>query len=115
MPVRRDPRTEPAEIEAIDIPTVLARAGRERISILKIDVEGAECVLFSAPNVGDWLGKVDCIAIELHDDTHFGPCSEVFHRAIADQEFAVTRSRELTVCTRRPALSRAGADAILRS
>ncbi len=92
---------EPADIEAIDIPTVLARAGRERISILKIDVEGTECVLFSAPNVEDWLSKVDCIAIELHDDTHFGPCSEVFHRAIAGQGFALTRSRELTVCTRR--------------
>ena len=91
---------ESSDIEAIDIPTIMARAGRDRISILKIDIEGAECVLFSAPNVGDWLGKVDCIAVELHDDTHFGQCTDVFYRAIEGHGFSVTQSRELTVCRR---------------
>ena len=91
---------EPSDIEAIDIPTVMARARRQRISILKIDIEGAECVLFSAPNVSDWLGKVDCIAVELHDDTHFGRCTDVFYRAIEGHGFSVTQSRELTVCRR---------------
>lgn len=91
---------ESSDLEAIDIPTVLARSGRDRISILKVDIEGAECVLFAAPNVGSWLGWVDCIAIELHDDTHFGRCTDVFHRAIAGQGFTVTQSRELTICRR---------------
>ena len=80
--VREAKPGELSDIDAIDIPTVLERAGRHRISILKIDIEGAECVLFSAPNVSDWLGKVDCIAVELHDDTHFGRCTDVFYRAI---------------------------------
>jgi FkbM family methyltransferase len=92
---------EASDIEAIDIPTVMARAGRQRISILKIDIEGAECVLFSAPNVTDWLPRVDCLAVELHDDTHFGRCTDVFHRAIDGHGFSVTPSRELTVCRRK--------------
>jgi len=98
--VREAKPGEASDIDAIDIPTVMARAGRQRISILKIDIEGAECVLFSAPNVNDWLGKVDCLAVELHDDTHFGRCTDVFYRAIEGHGFSVTQSRELTVCQR---------------
>jgi FkbM family methyltransferase len=92
---------ESSDIEAIDIPTILARSGRERISILKMDIEGAESVVLSAPNVSEWMGKVDCLAIELHDDTHFGDATGAFRHAIAGQAFDVTQSRELTVCRRR--------------
>jgi FkbM family methyltransferase len=91
---------EAPSLHAIDIPTVLTRSGRERISLLKIDIEGAECVLFSAPNLASWLPLVDCLAIELHDDTHFGGCTEVFRRAIADEPFTITQVGELTVCRR---------------
>jgi hypothetical protein len=79
---------------------VLAQSGHDRISILKIDIEGAEHAVFSAPNVASWLPLVDCLVIELHDDTHFGPCTEVFQRAIADQPFDVSHVGELTVCRR---------------
>ena len=91
---------ETPTVHAVDIPTLLAQSGRERISILKIDIEGSEHAIFSAPNVGSWLPLVDCLVIELHDDTHFGPCTEVFHRAIADEPFAITQVGELTVCRR---------------
>ena len=47
-----------------------------------------------------WLPKVDCVAVELHDDTHFGSCSDVFYAAISRRDFLVSRSRELTVCRR---------------
>jgi FkbM family methyltransferase len=87
-------------LHAVDIPTLLAQSGRDRISILKIDIEGAEFAVFSAPNVASWLPLVDCLVIELHDDTHFGPCTEVFQRAIADQPFDVSQVGELTVCRR---------------
>jgi FkbM family methyltransferase len=99
--VRESPAGEPADIEAIDIPTILARTGRDRISILKMDIEGAEAVVLSAPNVEQWMSRVDCLAVELHDDTHFGSATAAFRRAIAGQPFDVTQSRELTVCTRR--------------
>ena len=98
--VRECAPNESSHIEAIDVPTLLARTGRDRISILKLDVEGSECVVFGAPNVGDWLWRVDCIAVELHDDTHFGPCTSVFRRAIEGRGFALSHSGELTVCRR---------------
>ena len=91
---------ESSHIEALDIPTIMARSGRDRISILKLDIEGSECVVFGAPNVSTWLPNVGCVAVELHDDTHFGSCSDVFHAAIAGRDFLVSRSRELTICRR---------------
>jgi FkbM family methyltransferase len=91
---------ETSDIRAIDIPSILAESGKDRISILKMDIEGAECVVLGAPNARSWLSRVDCLAIELHDDTHFGPCSDVFHRVVADLPFSITRSGELMVCRR---------------
>jgi len=80
------------------IPEVLALAQRSRINILKIDIEGAEAVVFQS--CADWIEKVDAIAIELHDDSHFGPATEVFHNALAGQPFHLSRSGELTVAVR---------------
>jgi FkbM family methyltransferase len=98
--VRESAPGEASQFDAIDVPGVLAQTGRQRISILKMDIEGAECVVFSAPNAGTWLAAVDCILIELHDDTHFGTCSDVFQRAIEDQGFVVSHAGELTMCRR---------------
>lgn len=89
-------------ISAVDIPTILAQSEHERISILKVDIEGAEAVLFGKGNgVEAWIGKVDNIAIELHDDSEFGPCTPVFAEAIADQGFEISHSGDLTICKRR--------------
>ena len=92
-----------ADIEGVAIETLLASSGQKQISILKIDVEGAEAVIFSE-NCGSWLEKVDTIAIELHDDSVFGKASEVFFTAIEDRNFHVSRSGELTVCRKRTIL-----------
>jgi len=89
-------------IPAIDIPTVLAQSEHQRISILKVDIEGAEAVLFGRGNgVETWIGKVDNIAIELHDDSDFGLCTPVFADAIAGQGFEISHSGDLTICKRR--------------
>ena len=85
------------EIEGVDIGTLLASSGQDRISILKVDVEGAETIIFSE-NYQSWLDKVDAIAIELHDDSVFGKGREVFFTAIEGRGFHVSRSGELTVC-----------------
>jgi FkbM family methyltransferase len=95
------PDEEP-DIEGVDIGTVLATSNHERISLLKMDIEGAEAVVFSK-NYHDWLNKVDVIAIELHDDSSFGNASEVFFSAISGQGFKISRCGELTIC-RRPGL-----------
>jgi FkbM family methyltransferase len=67
----------------------------ERISILKMDIERSEIALFSE-NFEEWLEKVDTLAIELHDLE----CTTVFNRAIARQDFKISRFGELTVCQR---------------
>ncbi len=90
---------EEADLEGVDIAALLAGSGHERISLLKVDVEGAEAVIF-AENFQPWLDKVDAIAIELHDDSTFGKASDVFFAATHERGFEVTRSGELTICRR---------------
>lgn len=87
------------ELDGVDIASLLARSRYDRISILKIDIEGAEAVLFSA-NYEQWLDKVDAIAVELHDDSAFGNASAAFARAIKGKRLEVSTFGELTVCRR---------------
>jgi FkbM family methyltransferase len=84
---------------ATDIGSLLKSSGRSRISILKIDIEGAEGVLFSSPGYQEWIDKTDVLLIELHDDSSFGKCSEIFFSAVKDC-FKFSRYDELTVCRR---------------
>jgi hypothetical protein len=67
---------------------------------LKIDVEGAEKLIF-AENFEDWLGKVDAIVIEIHDHE----CAEAFHRAVGRYDFELSTCDELTVARRRTVAS----------
>jgi FkbM family methyltransferase len=85
---------------ATDIGTVFKESGYDRISILKIDIEGAEAVVFSK-NYQDWLSQVDVLVIELHDNTIFGNASAVFFEAISQEDFEISHCEELTVCKRR--------------
>jgi FkbM family methyltransferase len=52
------------EVKALTMADVLAASPHGRIDILKVDIEGAEVALFRAAD--DWLGRVDCVTIELH-------------------------------------------------
>jgi FkbM family methyltransferase len=91
---------ESGSVEAIDMPSLMERFGLQRVSLLKMDIEGAETVVFSE-RTSDWLPRVDALVVELHDDTHFGPATPVFARAIAPEGFEVTESGELSICRRR--------------
>ncbi len=82
-----------------DVPSLMNMAGFERVSLLKIDIEGAEVVVFNAPNLS-WLDRVDNIAIELHDDSQFGMAAPVFWRAVQDRGFSFSKSGELVIGTR---------------
>ncbi|MGH7437044.1 MAG: FkbM family methyltransferase [Polyangiaceae bacterium] len=95
--VREARAGERPAMTATDVASLLAASGHPRISILKVDVEGAERVIF-AGRPGPWLDVVDNLVIELHG----AECEAVFHRAIADRGFEVSRCDELTVCRRRP-------------
>ncbi len=90
---------EKPDVQAVDIGTLLRDSGHERISLLKMDIEGAEAVVFST-NFESWIDRVDNIAIELHDDSSFGKGSVVFEQAISGRGFDVSVAGELTLCRR---------------
>lgn len=77
--------------------SLLRESGLDRISILKMDVEGAEAVVF-AKNYESWLPFVDNIVIELHDHSSFGRASDIVLNAIYCKSFNISRYGELTVC-----------------
>lgn len=86
---------EAASLQATDIGSLLDQSGCPTISVLKIDIEGAETAVFSS-NYESWLSKVDNLAIELHGQE----AVSIFEKAIASQHFKVSQCAELTVCTR---------------
>jgi FkbM family methyltransferase len=88
---------EVPEMQATDIGTLLKKSGQSRISVLKMDVEGAEAIVF-AKNYDSWLPYVDNIVIELHDDSSFGKASDIVMSAISSSKsFNISKSGELTV------------------
>lgn len=90
----RETRTgEIPAMVAIDIGTLFKESGYDRISILKVDIEGAESIVFSS-NYETWIGKVDTIVIELHNKT----CETIFHNAISGLNVELSRCDQLTVC-----------------
>lgn len=95
--VREARAGEAPAMTAIDVGSLLEQSGHERISILKVDIEGSEKVVF-ASNYEKWLDKVDNLVIELHSEE----CRAVFMAAIAGRGFSLSECDELTVCRRVP-------------
>lgn len=91
---------ETGDIQAVTVGELLLQSGHSRLSLLKMDIEGAEAVVFADSSCQQWLPKTDAIAIELHDDSGFGPASDLFHAAISDQHYQISHSGELTICLR---------------
>jgi FkbM family methyltransferase len=91
--VERDDGTHAHRVQAVDIPGLLAHSRYERVSLLKVDIEGAETELFDDPPL-PWLDLVDNITIELHGDT----ARESFFAAINGRRYDVSTCDELTVC-----------------
>ncbi len=80
---------------AVDIASVLEASGHERISVLKIDIEGAEAAVFDG-NVQPWLRRVDCLLIEIHGET----CNAAVTGVMAAEPFTRTECDELSVFRR---------------
>ena len=91
--VRPNGPTETPTLHAVDIGGLLRQSGFDRISVLKIDIEGSEKEVFRH-NYESWIGKVDRLVIELH-----GPeCETAFMRAVKSRAAQISRCDELTVC-----------------
>ena len=74
------------------------RAGFDRISILKIEIEGAEIEVFRSTCFEDWIGKVDHLVMELH-----GPvCEAAVMKVLEERGGVVSKCGELTVCSVTP-------------
>ena len=76
-------------VEAVDIPSLIYKSGCDRVSILKVDIEGSEAEVFKQ---AAWLEKVDRLVIELHGPT----CEQTVLRAVNGRA-APSRCEELTV------------------
>ncbi len=97
-------------VEALSIPAIMKRFGLESIGLLKIDIEGAEQELFSAPDL-TWLEKVDRIAIELHDLFKPG-CGNAFFKAMAKADWTYRVYGEVVYCERMHSIQRSASSAV---
>lgn len=90
---------ERSQFQGIGISELLSQSTFDRISLLKMDIEGAEAVVFSGGSL-DWLDRVDSIAIELHSDSSFGDGAATYHKAIAGRGFKTKQFGEITFSTK---------------
>ena len=81
------------EIEAWDVGSLIEIARVDTVDLLKVDIETAELAVFGE-TAKKWLPCVRNICIELH-----GPdCEETFFNALADFDYELEHSDELTIC-----------------
>lgn len=73
---------DPDAFRTTTVAKLFAESGFEEIDLLKVDIEGAEKEVFSAPDVDEWLPKVKVLVIELHDRMKRG-CSYEFFKAVS--------------------------------
>lgn len=89
--VREAQADETPQMKALELQSLI---GSRRVSVLKIDIEGAEAEIFSHQT--PWISQVDNLVIELHGEQ----CEHIFRRAISGIGYEIARSGELTVCRR---------------
>lgn len=86
-------------VEAITMDALLAPYGTRRVSLLKMNIEGAEAEVLRAS--ASWLHRVDSLAVELHDWLRPG-CADALDQACPPGRYLRSRSGEFTVLTRAP-------------
>lgn len=67
-------------VEAIRMPSLLARYRLHAVDLLKLDIEGAEKEVFEADDLS-WMDSIRTIAVELHDRMKPG-CGHAFFSAV---------------------------------
>jgi len=89
-----------ASFDAFTITQILDSVPGLRVSLLKMDIEGAETQIFKCSDCS-WLNIVDAVAIEFHPDSSFGNAEPYFHKLFLDHDFTKFKSGELLICQRR--------------
>lgn len=82
------------EVDGISIPTLLYKFSISRLNILKMDIEGAEKLIFSKPD--EWLHRVDLIIIEIHGPETLSLISHI----LQEHQFSMKQYRSVWYCER---------------
>ncbi len=83
------------EIECLSIPTILNKFSISRLNILKMDIEGAEEVIFSK-NPERWLDCVDLLIVEIHGQ-HIK--DKIYH-TLKEHKYIMRQFRSVWYCQR---------------
>jgi FkbM family methyltransferase len=89
-----------AAARALSVDALMRAHGIDRIDLLKVDIEGAEREVFADPS--EWIGRVNSIAIELHDRMRPG-CSRAVFAATGDFAHEAWRGENLLLARTPPA------------
>jgi FkbM family methyltransferase len=81
------------DVQAWDVGSLIEMAGGAEVDLLKVDIERAELAVFG-DTAKRWLPRIRNICIELHGRD----CQEAFFRALADFDYELEFSGELTIC-----------------
>jgi FkbM family methyltransferase len=81
------------DVEAWDVGSLIEMAGGTVVDLLKIDIERAEIAVFG-DTAKSWLPRIRNICIELHG----ADCQEAFFSALADFDYELEYSGEVTIC-----------------
>jgi len=82
------------EVDGISIPTLLDKFSISRLDILKMDIEGAEKLIFEKPD--EWLHRVDLIIIEIHGSETLSFISHI----LQEHQFSMKQYRSVWYCER---------------
>lgn len=85
---------ESGSLKGVTIDEIIRENNLSHISLLKIDIEGAERFIFNKENDLSFLDKTQIIAIEIHDEFNI---RNTIHQILIQHQFFLFESGELTI------------------
>ncbi|MBR2708767.1 FkbM family methyltransferase [Candidatus Saccharibacteria bacterium] len=86
------------DVSAVSVLNLIDEYSLPRIDILKMDIEGSEYEVFDKSCL-KWLGKVEMVITEIHDDIKEG-CSTRVLKYMKEKGFSYERRSEMWIFTR---------------
>jgi FkbM family methyltransferase len=93
--VTEDEQKEAPLIRAYALDSLSREYGLDDLDIVKMDIEGAECEVFTSPS-REWLWKVGVLMVELHDRFRSG-ATTALRQFIEPRRHDVSRAGEYTI------------------